>query len=148
MCKSLGYSHSKCKLGLTGSILALHSVFGCAKCLGILIQSANLASTVAILGELVALEDQTGIIIDFTLLQKPVCGPISVAIHPSNHASVHRFMHVGVHSSIHVSIDPIIHSSIHPSMHACLHPSTSQSIALWLSKALCHMYVRGGGWDL
>ena len=51
---------------------------------------------------------QTGIIIDFTLLQKPVCGPTSVAIHPSIHASVYRFMHVAVHSSIHVS-------SYHPS---------------------------------
>ena len=57
--------------------------FGCAKCLEILIQSANLASTVAILCELVALGAQTDIIIDFTLLQKPVCGPISVVIHPS-----------------------------------------------------------------
>ena len=52
-------------------------------------KSANLASTMTILGELLAPGAQTGIIIDFTLLQKPVCGPISVAIHPSMHASMH-----------------------------------------------------------
>ena len=106
--------------------------FGCAKCLEILIQSANLASSVAILCELVALGAHTDIIIDFTLLQKPVCGATSAVIHPSIHASVHPFMHAAVRSSIHVSICPSIHASIHPSMHASMHPSASQSESLWL----------------
>ena len=34
VCKSLGYSHSKCKPGLTGIILALHSVLRVCKSLG------------------------------------------------------------------------------------------------------------------
>ena len=85
----LGILIQSANLASQGALWPYIRSFGCAKCLEILIQSANLASTVAILGELVALGDQTDIIIDFTLLQKPVCGPISVAIHPSMHASMH-----------------------------------------------------------
>ena len=128
----LGILIQSANLASPGSFWPYIRSLGCANRLEILVQSANLASTMAILGELVAPGAQTGIIIDFTLLQKPVCGPISVAIHPSIHASVHRFMHAAVRSSIHVSIYPSIHSSIHPSMHACMHPSASQSTSLWL----------------
>ena len=130
--RRLGILIQSANLASPGAFWPYIRSFGCAKCLKILIQSANLASTVAILSELVTLGAQTGIVIGFTLLQKPVCGPISVAIHPSIHASVHRFMHAAVRSSIHVSIYPSIHSSIHPSMHASMHPSASQSTSLWL----------------
>ena len=121
--------------------------FGCAKRLAILIQSVNLASTVAILDELVALGAQTDIIIDFTLLQKPVCGPVSVVTHPSIHTSVHPFMHAAVHSSIHVSIYPSIHPSIHLSIHTCIHASVGFTINVvvalepWVT---CMLGVAGG----
>ena len=137
--KRLGILNQSANLASPGAFWPYIRSFGCAKCLEILIQSANLASTVAILCELVALGAQTDIIIDFTLLQKPVCGPISVVIHPSIHASVHPFMHAAVHSSIHVSIYPSIHSSIQPSMHASMHPSASQSTSLWLESFGSHV---------
>ena len=143
----LGILIQSANLASPGSFWPYIRSLGCANRLEILVQSANLASTMAILGELLAPGAQTGIIIDFTLLQKPICGPISVAIHPSSHASVHRFMHVCLHSSIHVSCyHPFIYPSIHPCMHPCMHRLHNQRRCG--SKALGHMYVRGGGWDL
>ena len=85
----LGILIQSANLASPGSFWPYIRSLGCANRLEILVQSANLASTMAILGELLAPGAQTGIIIDFTLLQKPVCGPISVAIHPSMHASMH-----------------------------------------------------------
>ena len=57
----LGILIQSANLASPGAFWPYIRFFGCAKRLEILIQSANLASPAAILGELVALEAQTGV---------------------------------------------------------------------------------------